>query len=67
MRPKLGQGRRPGAFGRVWQGLLLSSAPFALLPQPAFAADALTLQNGNIVVLSALACGGVALAIAAGL
>ncbi|HUE63055.1 MAG TPA: PAS-domain containing protein [Rhizomicrobium sp.] len=29
--------------------------------------DALILQNGNIVVLSALACGGVALAIAAGL
>ncbi|MBV8589589.1 MAG: hypothetical protein JO212_05935 [Acetobacteraceae bacterium] len=29
--------------------------------------DALTFQNGNVVVLSALACGGVALAIAAGL
>jgi signal transduction histidine kinase len=29
--------------------------------------DALTFQNGNMVVLSALACGGVALAIAAGL
>jgi signal transduction histidine kinase len=29
--------------------------------------DALTFQNGNIVVLSALACGGVALAIASGL
>jgi signal transduction histidine kinase len=29
--------------------------------------DALSLQNGNMVVLSALACGGVALAIAAGL
>jgi signal transduction histidine kinase len=71
MRPKTGQGRRPGAFGRVWRGLLLGSAPFALLPTPAFAADAqsaaLSLQNGNIVVLSALACGGVALAVAAGL
>ena len=29
--------------------------------------DAPTFQNGNIIVLSALACGGVALAIAAGL
>ena len=43
--------------------------PAALLPLPAQAAisDALTLQSGNAVVLSALACGGVALAIAAGL
>ena len=71
MRPKTGQGRKPGAFGRVWRGVLLGSAACALLPQPAFAADAqtaaLSLQNGNVVVLSALACGGVALAIAAGL
>jgi signal transduction histidine kinase len=39
------------------------------LPLPAQAAipDALTLQSGNVIVLSALACGGVALAIAAGL
>ncbi len=71
MRPKTGQGRKPGAVGRVWQRLLLGSAAIALLPQPALAADAqnaaLAFQNGNIVVLSALACGGVALAIAAGL
>jgi signal transduction histidine kinase len=69
MRPKTGQGIGAGAFGRVWQGFLLGTAPCALLPQPAFAAaqDALTFQNGNVVVLSALACGGVALAIAAGL
>src|ERR1700712_2896610 len=75
MRPKTGQGRRPGAIGRVSQGLLLGSASCALLasavPGPASAADAqntaLALQNGNIVVLSALAFGGVALAIAAGL
>ncbi len=39
------------------------------MPGPALAAvpDLLTFQNGNIIVLSALACGGVALAIAAGL
>jgi signal transduction histidine kinase len=48
---------------------MLTAAPFALMATPAFAAapDALSLQNGNVVVLSALACGGVALAIAAGL
>ncbi|HYS47124.1 MAG TPA: hypothetical protein VEM35_11830, partial [Rhizomicrobium sp.] len=41
----------------------------SLTPLPAFAdtSDSLAFQNGNIVVLSALACGGVALAIAAGL
>ncbi|HET7083487.1 MAG TPA: PAS-domain containing protein [Rhizomicrobium sp.] len=38
----------------------------ALLPLPA-QADSLTFQTGNAVVLSGLACGGVALAIAAGL
>jgi signal transduction histidine kinase len=53
--------------------LLLTAAPFALLPSAAWAVapDAqmtgLTFQNGNAVVLSALACGGVALAVAAGL
>jgi hypothetical protein len=68
MRPKMGLGRRPGA--RRWQGYLLAASPSALLPAPAWAAplsDALTLQSGNVIVLSALACGGVALAIAAGL
>jgi signal transduction histidine kinase len=58
----------PRAFGRGWRGLP-AAAPFALLPLPAWAVtpDAITFQNGNVVVLSALACGGVALAIAAGL
>jgi signal transduction histidine kinase len=37
------------------------------MPSPALAGDLLTLQSGNAVVLSALACGGVALALAAGL
>jgi len=42
-----------------------------LAPFPASAAqlamtEAATLQNGNVIVLSALACGGVALALAAG-
>jgi len=66
MRPISGQGGRKGA-GR--QGFLLTAAACALLPGRALAAvpDALTLQSGNVVVLSALACGGVALAIAAGL
>ena len=66
MRPILGQAERPGGWGTRF---LLAAAPCALLPVPAQAAipDALTLQSGNVVVLSALACGGVALAIAAGL
>src|SRR5476649_996275 len=71
MRPKMGQSERPGAAGRRWRGFLLTAAPGALLPLPAWAGDtknaALAFQNGNVVVLSALACGGVALAIAAGL
>src|SRR5258708_3186551 len=69
MRPKTGQGEGPGARGRRWWGFLLTAAPWALLPLPAWADDnaALAFQNGNVVVLSALACGGVALAIAAGL
>jgi signal transduction histidine kinase len=37
------------------------------MPLPAFAGVSDTFQNGNAVVLSGLACGGVALAIAAGL
>jgi signal transduction histidine kinase len=71
MRPKMGQGEVPGAKGRRWQGFLLTAAPCALMPSFAWAAagpaDALTFQSGNLVVLSALACGGVALAVAAGL
>jgi signal transduction histidine kinase len=71
MRPRTGQGGGPGAKGGRWRGFLLTAAPYALLPLPAWADDtqnaALAFQNGNVVVLSALACGGVALAIAAGL
>jgi signal transduction histidine kinase len=69
MRPRLGQGDAPGAAGDRWQGFLLAALAFALLPAPAWAADLpmTVFQNGNVVVLSALACGGVALAIAAGL
>src|SRR6201996_4880753 len=65
MRPILGQGRASG----IRQGFLLAAASCALLPVPAQAGvpDLATLQSGNAVVLSALACGGVALAIAAGL
>src|SRR3954471_15273691 len=72
MRPILGQEGKPGAAGRR---ALLTAAPLALLSAlgsaPAQAASdaqfASAFQNGNIIVLSALACGGVALAIAAGL
>jgi signal transduction histidine kinase len=69
MRPKWGQGEGPGGMGRRRQGSLLTAALCAFLPQPALAAgaDTLTIQNDNVIVLSALACGGVALAIAAGL
>src|SRR5260221_2218629 len=71
MRPRvLGQGRRPGARGGRWRGLLLAAAPWAM-PLPAFAADNpitnQAFQNGHIIVLSALACGGVVLAIATGM
>ncbi len=66
--------------GRQW-GYLLGAAACALSspaqaspvltspasPTLAAAANLLTFQNGNIVVLSGLACGGVALAVAAGL
>ena len=69
MRPISGQGRRRGRQGKRF---LLPAAVCALLPAPAWAApdavsSALALQSGNVIVLSALACGGVALAIAAGL
>src|SRR6185437_12028295 len=72
MRPILGQDGKPGAAGRR---ALLTVSPLALLTVlgslPAQAASdaqfATAFQNGNIIVLSALACGGVALAVAAGL
>src|SRR5579885_2798154 len=69
MRPILGQGGKPGAARRR---ALLAAAPLALLAGPAQAASdpqfaASAFQSGNIIVLSALACGGVALAVAAGL
>src|ERR1700761_8925775 len=65
MCPISGQGRASS----IQRGFLLAAASCALLPVPAQATvpDLLTLQSGNAVVLSALACGGVALAIAAGL
>jgi signal transduction histidine kinase len=65
MRPRWGQGKRPEAVERRWWGFLLGSVP--LMPLPAFAGVSDTFQNGNAVVLSGLACGGVALSIAAGL
>ena len=69
MRPISGQGTSRGRRGKRF---LLTAAVSALLPAPAWAApdalnSALALQSGNAIVLSALACGGVALAIAAGL
>src|SRR5689334_2904856 len=68
MGPRWGQGGRP--IGRRMGGILLACACLAPVPASAaaeIAIDAVTLQNGNVIVLSALACGGVALAIAAGL
>ena len=68
MGPRWGQGGRPQ--GRRWQGVLLGCLFLAPLPASAVEiaiTDAATLQNGNVIVLSALACGGVALALAAGL
>src|SRR6476620_5042101 len=61
----MGHRSRPG-FGGM--GLAVAGCTL-LLPQPALAAlpDLLSAQSGQIVVLSALATGGVALAIAAGL
>ena len=65
----MGQGGKPGAGARRWQGFLLAICALCTLPASARAAptDLVTFQSGNVVVLSALACGGVALAIAAGL
>jgi signal transduction histidine kinase len=70
MRPRVGQVNGPGAVRGHWQGLLLSAAACALTAIPAQAAplnQITAFQNGNAVVFSGLACGGVALAIAAGL
>ena len=73
MRPILGHSGTPGTLGRNLRGILLGCAPCVLWPLPAWAEPpsaqtaALAFENGNAVVLSALACGGVALAIAAGL
>ena len=69
MRPILGQWGQAAIRGNRGLNTLLAASLLPFLPVPALAAmpDALILQNGNIVVLSALACGGVALAIAAGL
>src|SRR3954470_3359872 len=70
MCPKSGQGKRLAAAGRK---ALLTAAPLALVASSAQAATpgphltSLAFQTGNMVVLSALACGGVALAVAAGL
>lgn len=69
MRPRGGQGNRRKVAGRAaW----LAASPLALFASSAAqAADPqltrLAFQNGNMVVMSALACGGVALAVAAGL
>ena len=72
MRPKSlgpGSGQGIGVKEGRWRGLLLTAASFALLPLPALGQTLPNpvIQGGNSVVLSGLACGGVALAIAAGL
>lgn len=69
MRPSLGHGGKAGHRSHRRLNRLLGALLLAFVPVPALAAmpDALTFQNGDVVVLSALACGGVALAIAAGL
>src|SRR5947209_5736382 len=66
MRPIMGQGRKLRAAGRR---AMLTAAPLALLAGPAQAAasdpqlTSLAFQNGSMVVLSALACGGEALVV----
>jgi len=72
MRPKSlgpGSGQGIGAKGRLWRGFLLTAASGALMPLPALGQTIPNpvFQGGNAVVLSGLACGGVALAVAAGL
>src|SRR6185312_14514447 len=65
MRPKMGQGKRPRKGKRLTAA---ASALLATLPLPALAASpAETLDNGRLIVLSALTAGAVALAIAASL
>jgi signal transduction histidine kinase len=58
-------GHRPKAGGFGWGGL--PGFAIALAPAPAWAAGPDAFQSGNMIVLSALAAGGVALGIAAGL
>jgi len=57
-------------MGRRWRTLLLAAIPMGYT-LPAFAADLLAtdqaVRTGHFIVLSALACGGVALAVATGL
>src|SRR6201996_3956164 len=73
MRPIMGHRKKAGVRRVGGLNRLLTTLLLAFLPVPALAAmpdtqiTSLALQNGNVVVLSALACGGVALAIAAGL
>src|SRR5580698_2205931 len=64
MSPILGQVNGAGLRARFLAG---ASALTALLPLPAFAADPGAVESGRLVVLSALACGAVGLAIAASL
>ena len=60
MCPNLGHRDGRGRKGIGGLNGLLAPLLLAFLPVPALAAmpDALTFQNGNVVVLSALACGG---------
>ena len=73
MCPKSGHGDEAEGGGCGGLNGLLVILALAFLPDPALAAmtdaqiTSLAFQNGDVVVLSALACGGVALAIAAGL
>ena len=58
MRPKLGQRGQAGIKGGPALNTLLVTLLLAFLSVPALAAmpDTLTLQNANVMVLSALAC-----------
>ena len=69
MRPNMGHWGKAEFRGNRGLNTLSGVLLLVFPPVPALAAmpDVLTLQSGNVVVLSALACGGVALAIAAGL
>lgn len=73
MRPKTGQGGKAVNERCPWPKGLWAAVSLTFVPAPAWAAmpdaqfTSMAWENGNAVVLSALACGGVALAIAAGL